>query len=171
VEGGAEVSSLADHYRRWFQYEQDAHAKTLRSLEDAPVTAKSTAEFAKCLDLMAHVAAARWMWLFRLGGSTERPATIFPRNASLPDLKRQIEIMHGVWSGFLAQLSDADLERVIEYRTTEGEPYRSVVEDVLTQLYGHSLYHRGQVAILLRRIGAEPAVTDFIFWARERAAG
>jgi uncharacterized damage-inducible protein DinB len=161
------MSSLADHYRRWFQYEQDAHAKTLQSLEDAPVSVKSTAEFSKCLELMAHLAAARGMWLYRLGGTPQAPTAIFPRNVRLPDLKHQIESMHGVWSEFLAKLSDADLERVIEYRTTEGEPYSSVVEDVLTQLHGHSLYHRGQVAILLRRMGAEPAATDFILWCRE----
>jgi uncharacterized damage-inducible protein DinB len=111
------------------------------------------------------------MWLYRLGGAQQPPSTLLPHHVSLADLKGQVEQMHAAWSGFLAKLDDADLDRIIEYRTTEGEPYRSVVEDVLTQLYGHSLYHRGQVAILLRRIGAEPAVTDFIFWARERAAG
>jgi len=34
-------------------------------------------------------------------------------------------------------------------------------------LFGHSWYHRGQIAMLLRSIGAEPAVTDIVFWARQ----
>ena len=41
------------------------------------------------------------------------------------------------------------------------------VEDILTQLHGHSLYHRGQIALLLRAMGAEPVSTDFVFWTRE----
>ncbi len=79
------MSSLADHYRRWFRYEQDAHAKTLRSLEDAAASAQGTADFAKCVDLMAHVAAARQMWLWRLGGTQQRPLEVFPRNLGLPE--------------------------------------------------------------------------------------
>ena len=31
----------------------------------------------------------------------------------------------------------------------------------------HSWYHRGQIATLVRALGAEPAVTDFVFWSRE----
>jgi uncharacterized damage-inducible protein DinB len=46
---------------------------------------------------------------------------------------------------------------------------RNSIEDILTQLFGHSCYHRGQIAQLLRSIGAEPAVTDFVFWTREPA--
>ncbi|MFL6198680.1 MAG: DinB family protein [Thermoanaerobaculia bacterium] len=38
---------------------------------------------------------------------------------------------------------------------------------ILTQLFGHSWYHRGQIAQLVRALGAEPAVTDFVFWSRE----
>jgi len=41
------------------------------------------------------------------------------------------------------------------------------VEDILAQLFGHSWYHRGQIALLVRSIGAEPAATDFVYWARE----
>jgi uncharacterized damage-inducible protein DinB len=41
------------------------------------------------------------------------------------------------------------------------------VEDILTQLFGHSSYHRGQVALLIRDLGGEPAVTDYVFWVRE----
>ena len=29
------------------------------------------------------------------------------------------------------------------------------------------LYHRGQIALLLRAVGAEPVPTDFLFWTRE----
>jgi uncharacterized damage-inducible protein DinB len=57
------------------------------------------------------------------------------------------------------------------YQSYEGPRFRSTIEDILTRLFGHSWYHRGQIAMLLRSIGAEPAVTDFVFWAREPVAG
>lgn len=37
--------------------------------------------------------------------------------------------------------------------------------------FEHSSYHRGQIALLLRSAGAEPAVTDFLFWTREPVSG
>jgi uncharacterized damage-inducible protein DinB len=42
-----------------------------------------------------------------------------------------------------------------------------LVEDILAQLFGHSSYHRGQIAMLVRAAGGEPAVTDLIYWCRE----
>lgn len=164
-----------DRYRRWFEFEQDAHDKTMRSLEGAPATAQSAPDYQKCVDLMAHVVAARWTWLYRLGGVGQPPAEIFPQRVGLAQLKVDLGRMHAVWSAFLTGLSDTDLGRVFEYTRVDGNRYSNTVEDTLTQLYGHSLYHRGQIAMLLRRMGAEPAATDFIFWARqplsERVAG
>ena len=55
-----------------------------------------------------------------------------------------------------------------EYRSNEGERFRNRIEDLLTQLFGHSGYHRGQIASIVRRLGGEPAVTDYVFWSRER---
>ena len=75
--------------------------------------------------------------------------------------------MQAAWSAYLGRLTDADLTRVFEYQSYEGGRFRNSVEDILTQLFGHSWYHRGQIAQLLRSLGAEPAVTDFVFWARE----
>ncbi len=74
--------------------------------------------------------------------------------------------MHRDWAAYLATLTNAHLEHVLEYRGHDGKAFRNSVDDILTQLYGHSLYHRGQIALLLRQIGAQPSVTDFVFWAR-----
>jgi uncharacterized damage-inducible protein DinB len=163
------MNSLADHYRRWFAYEQDAHEKTLRSLENAPADAKSTDDFRRCLTLMGHIVAARMTWLARLESSVLAPRELFPHGVSLVDLMSQTDEMHAAWSAFLSGLNDADLDRVYQYRRNDGQSYSNTVEDTLTHLYGHSLYHRGQIAMLLRRLGAEPAATDFIFWVREKA--
>ena len=117
---------------------------------------------------MAHMAAARRLWLFRFGVAKETPKEFFPQRVSLAELKADLENMHQLWTDYLSQVSDLELARKFEYRSLEGEWFRSSVEDVLTQLFGHSLYHRGQIAALLRSIGAQPAVTDFVFWSRER---
>jgi uncharacterized damage-inducible protein DinB len=159
--------SMAHRYRRWFQYEQDSYARVLLSMESVPKGMKASPEFQKCLQLIGHMVAARWMWLFRLGGVAEPPAVIHPVNQDFAAVKSDLEKMCAAWSGFLADVNDQDLERVIAYRTTDGRQFDSMVEDLLIHLYGHSHYHRGQVALLIRNMGGTPAATDFIFWARE----
>ncbi|HAF14612.1 MAG TPA: hypothetical protein DCK99_13130 [Blastocatellia bacterium] len=109
--------------------------------------------------------AARRMWLFRFGVVGQN-AELFPSETKLAELPAQLSEMEAMWFEFLKQLNDAELARVFEYQSYEGARFRNTIEDILTQLFGHSWYHRGQVAMLLRSIGAEPAVTDFVFWAR-----
>jgi uncharacterized damage-inducible protein DinB len=159
-------SGLAQRFRHLFAYERDAHAKTLASLHALDETSRASKPFEHAADLLAHVVAARWLWLFRMGGTASPPAEVFPKGVPVDALAERIDEMHAVWTAYLAQLTDARIVETFEYRSLEGEPFRNTVEDVLTQLYGHSLYHRGQIAAIVRSLGGEPAVTDFVFWSR-----
>ena len=158
--------SIADRYRRWFEYEQDSHAKTLASLNAVNAQLRSSPSFQKAIDVMAHLGAARQMWLFRFGVARQK-VELFPQNVSLAELTTSFAEMEAAWSSYLNELNDGELGRVLEYQSYEGARFRNTVEDILTQLFGHSWYHRGQIAQLLRMLGAEPAVTDFVFWTRE----
>lgn len=153
-------------FRRWFDYERDAHAKVLASFETVPAASRAEDGYQKALDLMAHIVAARELWLFRFGAGRE-PAEVFPRSVGLADLGAKVAAMEEAWAAYLAELDPEDELRIFEYRSLEGDAYRNSVGDILTQLFGHSWYHRGQVAQLVRAIGGEPAVTDFVFWTRE----
>ena len=157
----------SEKYRRWFEYERDSHAKTMASLTSVPDRLRSAAEFQKAVDLMAHMVAARMMWLFRFGAAKEGISELFPVKVAVSELPGQADAMQAAWSAYLGRLTDADLTRVFEYQSYEGGRFRNSVEDILTQLFGHSWYHRGQIVQLLRSLGAEPAVTDLVFWARE----
>jgi uncharacterized damage-inducible protein DinB len=161
--------SRAEGYRRWFDYERDSHAQVLAALNAVPVERRGAAEFQRALTLLAHIVEARRLWLFRTGAAGEGPKLedMFPESVSLPDLAQRLDAMHAAWSRHLAGLDDSAIARYFEYRSFEGEPFRNTVEDILTQLYGHSLYHRGQIALLMRAMGAEPVSTDFLYWTRE----
>lgn len=157
--------SMIDRYRRWFEYERDSHAKTLDSLNAVADELRASEQFRKAVYLLGHIVAARRMWLFRFGVLKEN-AELFPQQTSLKDLPAQLSEMETLWSEHLQQINDAELGRVFEYQSYEGARFRNTVEEILTQLFGHSWYHRGQIAMLLRSLGAEPAVTDYVFWAR-----
>ena len=156
-------------YRRWFEYEKDSHAKTLASLTAVPEDRRDTEAFRKAVYLLSHIVAARRMWLFRIGVAQEN-VELFPQAITLDELKERLSEMESMWSNYLTRLSDTELARTFDYRSYEGTEFRNTIEDILTQLFGHSLYHRGQIALLLRSLSVEPAVTDFVFWTREPLA-
>lgn len=157
---------LSSRFRRLFEYERDSHAKVLSALQDVPEERRASAEFQKAVDLLAHVVAARRLWLGRLGAAPASSGGLFPEKATLAELPARVDEMHELWSRYLERLTDEDVGRAFEYQSLDAGRFRNTVEEVLTQLYGHSLYHRGQIASLIRSLGCPPAVTDFIYWAR-----
>lgn len=163
--------SLADRFRRWYRYEREVHALALASFDTVPEAARAENDFHRAVDLMAHLAVARRLWLFRMGGLTEGPADLFPRGMTLEQVRRLHAETESAWGGWMETLDEASLARKFSYRSLEGPKFRNLVEDVLAQLFGHSSYHRGQVAMLIRRLGGTPAVTDFVFWSREPMTG
>jgi uncharacterized damage-inducible protein DinB len=161
------TSNGVDQYRRWFEYEKDSHRKVLASLESVPHDQRESTSFHKALEIMGHIIVARRMWLFRLGAATERPAELFPSGVTLDDLVADLKAMELGWATFLEGLTEAALDRAFEYQSIDAGWFRSVIGDVLTQLFGHSLYHRGQIASLVKAAGGRPAATDFVYWSRE----
>jgi uncharacterized damage-inducible protein DinB len=63
---------------------------------------------------------------------------------------------------FLRQLKPARLLEVTEYVTVDGARWPQALWRQLLHAVTHSTYHRGQVAMKLRRLGHVPAATDFV---------
>ena len=59
------------------------------------------------------------------------------------------------------------LDRSVHYTNSKGEAYDSLVGDILTHVFMHSAYHRGQIAADMRQNGVTPAYTDFIHGVRQ----
>src|SRR5262249_56970366 len=157
---------IAGRYRRWFDYERDAHAKVLRSLESVPADRRSGPEFKRAVSILAHVAAARRIWLIRLG-IVQGQGTLAPKDVPLEGVVEMLDSVHGLWADYLDRVTDEEIGRDFEYQSLDAGRFRNRVEGILAQLFGHSWYHRGQVAMLVRAAGGEPAITDFIYWCRE----
>lgn len=154
-------------HRRWLEYEREMHRRVLESLRSVPADRQADPAFAKAKSLLAHLLVARQIWLFRLGVGDPPTADFFPTGWSLGDLAERVEAVHAAWVAYLDRLDDVALARVFEYTSLDGQRFRNAVEDVLTQLFGHSSYHRGQIASLVAALGGKPAITDFIYWSRE----
>ena len=121
------MKTLADRFRRWYEYERDCTAKTLAMLESVPAEKRSDPLFQKAIDKFAHIDAARLRWLHRLGQWPELVPG-FPPVLKLEDLPARFATTEAAWNAYLAKLDDAELAREVEYTFIDGSRYRWVVE-------------------------------------------
>lgn len=110
------------------------------------------------------------MWLSRLGVIPTTTGPLFPEDPDIARVGEEWRQVQGLWDDYLSRVDDAALDREFEYQSLDAGRFHNRVEDILGQLFGHSSYHRGQIAMLIRAAGGEPAVTDLIFWCREPVA-
>lgn len=150
-------------------YETWASSAVIESLKTVPEDQTAGPAFTRALQVMAHVQIARRVWLGRVAGSpAEMPKDWFPAWKP-PQLVESAAQLDTQWHEYLLRLTPAELDREVEYRSSEGVGYISRVQDILTHVFNHSTYHRGQVARLVTQAGGRRAVTDFI--ARTRRTG
>src|SRR5258707_13548998 len=136
------MKSLADRFRKWYEYERDCNAKSLAMLSSVPVERHAAAEFQKAVDRMAHLVAARRRWLHRLGGLPEAPG-LFPQGATLADLAAQVADTETAWVAYLDRLDEKELARALEGEGADGRRSRGDGEGVRTQTFGHASHHLG----------------------------
>ena len=111
--------TMPDRFREWYDYERDCNAKTVAMLESVPADRRSDPDYTRALRKLAHLVAARWMWLWRLGRIDDHP----PSRDWFPD--RDVEdIRHAVGHpmlglGFYTKLVPQPGERV--ETLTDGE--------------------------------------------------
>jgi uncharacterized damage-inducible protein DinB len=156
--------SLPDRFRNWYAYERDCNAKTLAMLESVPAEQRSSPAFQRAIDKMAHLIAARQNWLYRLGAWPENPKTFWPTGTTLADLAPRLKAIEEAWTAYLAKLDDTSILREFEFTATNGDRWRWNVLDLLTQVFGHAWYHRGQIATIVKDLGGKAVDTDYIYW-------
>jgi uncharacterized damage-inducible protein DinB len=129
--------------------------------------------FRSVRDTLVHIMGAQWVWLERWKGRT--PAGLL-KAEDYPTF----ESVRDAWTGvqqdlheFVRSLSAGQIAESREYKTFSSGVFRNPMWQALQHLVNHNSYHRGQVATMLRQLGASPVSTDLIVFYRERekAAG
>jgi uncharacterized damage-inducible protein DinB len=162
---------LAD-FRTLYDYNSWANRRVLEAcapLSGEEFTRHNGSSFPSVRDTLAHICGAEWIWLERWNGRV--PTGGIPAPTDYPDfetLKRRWTEVESDLLGYIASLAPADLNRIVEFTTLAGTHFSRQLGHCLQHLANHSTYHRGQVATMLRQLGAKPIPTDLILFYRER---
>jgi len=158
--------------RTLFDYNHWANQRALEAA--AQLTAEQFikplgSSFSSVRDTLCHMAAGEWVWFERFHGRTP---TSFPDDSqvqTVPALRDYWKPQAEQLLAYVNGLVQADLDRVLEYKTFKFGVYKNPLWQSLQHLVNHGTYHRGQVTTLLRQLGAKPILTDLMHFYRERA--
>jgi uncharacterized damage-inducible protein DinB len=158
-----DIETILELYR----YNRWANARSLDAaskVSPADFTKEVGGSFASLRGTLAHVYGAEWIWLERWRGTSPRK---LPFALDFPD----VETIRSRWQDvereqkeFLDALDDARLTQVVSYVNLKGERFAYPLGRMLQHVVNHSTYHRGQIATLLRQLGATPLSTDLLLY-------
>jgi uncharacterized damage-inducible protein DinB len=155
----------AERLRALYEFNRWANATVLgavSALRPEEWTRDLGNSFPSVRDTLVHILWAEWIWLSRWKGGS--PKLMFdPTEFATVDLLRTrwLEVEHEQVE-FVAGVSEESLRTVIEYVNTRGESFAYPLWQMLQHVVNHSTYHRGQVTMMLRQLGATPVPTDFL---------
>ena len=154
-----------------FEYDRWANHRVLQAASDLSTeqfTRDLGGAFSSVRDTLVHMMAGEWVWLeywkapspdsaFFAGLRTRR-ASLFSSEL-FPDLaavrRRWSEVEQQVLD-FVNGLTDECFTRVLPFRSTQAK-----LAHLMQHVANHSTYHRGQISLMMRQLGAKPVATDF----------
>jgi len=163
---------LLYEYDRWANHRVFEAASTLSAER---FTRDLGGSFRSVRDTLVHIIAGEWGWLAYWTETS-------PNSAFLADLKRRLDAqfnpeafpnvaaVQSKWAEvekeqveFVNRVTNESLEKMLPFRTTQVR-----LGHLMQHLANHSTYHRGQVALMMRQLDAEPLPTDFHVFLLER---
>ena len=129
-------------------------------------------------DTLLHIIGGEWGWLTYwkspfhnaafLADLWERHDTLFH-----PDAFPNLEAARLKWVEVEKELTDFVI-RVTEEALSKMLPARKAqvsLAHLMQHLVNHSTYHRGQITVMMRQLGAKPVATDFHAFLAEGRSG
>ncbi|MGF9696758.1 MULTISPECIES: DinB family protein [Paenibacillus] len=137
-----------------------ANGRILDALEESGTKNKDL------LKLVRHVAVAERVWLSRLQLKGSGQYTLWEEAEDVTEIRTMFEENAEQYRAYIEGLEEPDLDEMIDYANQSGEPFRTSVRDILSQVLLHGQYHRGQINRALRIESAEPVQIDYITYTR-----
>lgn len=163
-----------------YEYDRWANDRILRAasaLTPEQFTRDLGGSFRSIGATLVHLIGGEWGWLTYWKEPSHTPeflSALWERHDTLfhPDAFPNFTAVESKWkevekeqAEFVSLLTEEALETLLPIRTTQV-----TLAHLMQHLVNHSTYHRGQVAMMLRQLGAKPLPTDFTAFLREASS-
>ena len=160
-----------DDIRLLYEYDRWANRRVLKAastLSHQQFTRAMSGSFHCVRDTLLHILGGEWIWLAYWRSPPDSPASLSELRATRdalfsPEAFANIDALQSKWieveleqSEFVNRVTNKSLAKMLPFRGT-----RLTLMHLMQHVVNHSTYHRGQVALMMRQLGAEPLATDF----------
>jgi uncharacterized damage-inducible protein DinB len=167
-----------DDIQLLYEYDRWANNRVLHAVSALTAdqfTRDLSGGFRSVRNTLVHIIGGEWIWLAywkEPPHSSTLLADLRKRRDALfnPDAYPNQVAVQTKWTEvekdqaeFVNRVTDESLERMLPFRTTQLR-----LAHLMQHLANHSTYHRGQVALMMRQLGAEPLATDYHVFLVER---
>lgn len=119
---------------------------------------------------LTHTMSAEWIWLERWKGFAPTRHIDEGEFADVVGLRERWTAVEEHRESWLDSLRPEAVAAPVSYKSLAGVPATGPLWQLVQHVANHSSYHRGQVLMMLRQLGAQPVSTDMVLWDREREA-
>jgi uncharacterized damage-inducible protein DinB len=160
-----------DDIQLLYEYDRWANNRVLEevaALSNEQFTRDLGGSFRSVRDTLLHIIAGEWGWLAywkEPSASSIVLADLRKRRDALfnPEAYPNVAVVQSKWAEvekeqaeFVNRVTDEALKKALPFRATQVR-----LAHLMQHLANHSTYHRGQVAVMMRQLGAVPPATDF----------
>ena len=138
-------------------------------LTDEQYTREIGGSFPSIRAIVAHHDGALRAWGMRFDGGV---VTALPTASEVPDVATALRFVaegHETLAREAGRSAEV-LNEIFTYRSILGMEVSLPRWALLRHVVNHGTYHRGQIANMMRQVGAAPPPTDFFYWAMEQHA-
>lgn len=154
-----------------YEYDRWANRRVLNAastLTHEQFTRCVSGSFHCVRDTLLHILGGDWVWLAYWKNPPDSPAALSDLRAKRdalfsPEAFPNVDVLQSKWieveleqSDFVNRLNNKSLAKMLPFRGTW-----LTLMHLMQHVVNHSTYHRGQVALTMRQLGAEPLATDF----------
>jgi uncharacterized damage-inducible protein DinB len=160
-----------DDIQLLYEYDRWANSRVLQAasaLSAKQFTRDLGGSFRSVRDTLVHIIAGEWGWLTYwkepfigaafLADLRKRRDALFHPEAfpNVAAVQRKWAEVEKEQAEFANDVTNESLGKMLPFRTTQVS-----LAHLMQHLANHSTYHRGQVALMMRQLDAEPLATDF----------
>ena len=171
-----------DDIQLLYEYDRWANNRVLQAasaLTAEQFTRDLGGSFRSVRDTLVHIIGGEWIWLAywkETSRSSSFLTSLRKRRDALfnPDAFSTVAVVQLKWAEvekeqaeFVNRVTSESLEKMLPFRKTQIR-----LAHLMQHLANHSTYHRGQIALMMRQLEAEPLATDFhVFLVESRETG
>jgi uncharacterized damage-inducible protein DinB len=162
----ADTGTSGDPLRTLYDYHRWANRRLFdvaAALGEAACAREVGAQFSfpTLTRMFVHLYGADAIWLARWKG-TSPASTPGASIATLGELRARWDALEAEQRAFVESLAPGDRARIVQWTSTEGQPFRAPLEALLHHVPAHGVHHRSEIATMLTMVSGSPPDTGLL---------